>query len=244
MHDDAVSARRCYLRAVEYYRQAFFFARDDLTRHDLHADYRAHVAAFRAAMPLLRTPCDADGARPGRRRRLGYLLRPAADDTPRPTVIAPAGYDSTAEGGYAEEAVSALEYGMNCLVFEGPGQVGVLYERGQTLRPDFETVLGPVLDWVVAQPGVDPHALVLFGRSFAGYLAPRGAAGEPRIAALIADPAQYDFGAALRARVGDAIWTRLEQRDPTLESDLAPMLADPQKRNDYECRMTTHGVPP
>ena len=140
-HDDAVSARRCYLRAVEYYRQAFFFDRDDLTRHDLHADYRAHVAAFRAAMPLLSTPClpmelEQDGVAVS-----GYLLRPAADDTPRPTVIAPAGYDSTAEGGYAEEAVTALEYGMNCLVFEGPGQGGVLYERGQTLRPDFETVL-------------------------------------------------------------------------------------------------------
>ncbi|MDT7745295.1 MAG: hypothetical protein QOE59_4373, partial [Actinomycetota bacterium] len=125
---------------------------------------------------------------------------------------------------------------------EGPGQGGVLYDRGQTMRPDFEAVLGPVLDWVVAQPGVDPDALVLFGRSFAGYLAPRGAAGEPRIAALIADPAQYDFGAALHARLGDAMWTRLEQRDPTLDSDLAGMLADPQQRNDYQCRMTTHGV--
>jgi hypothetical protein len=240
--DDAVSARRCYLRAVEYYRQAFYFSRDDLTRHDLHADYRAHVAAFRAAMPLLSGPCepmelDHDGVAVS-----GYLLRPASDDTPRPTVLAPAGYDSTAEGGYAEEAVSALEYGMNCLILEGPGQGGVLYDRGQTMRPDFEVVLGPVLDWVVAQPGVDPDALVLFGRSFAGYLAPRGAAGEPRIAALIADPAQYDFGAALHARLGDAMWTRLEQRDPTLDSDLAGMLADPQQRNDYQCRMTTHGV--
>ena len=240
--DDAVSARRCYLRAVEYYRQAFYFERDDLTRHDLHADYRAHVAAFRAAMPLLSTPClpmelDQDGVAVS-----GYLLRPAADDAARPTVIAPAGYDSTAEGGYAEEAVTALEYGMNCLVLEGPGQGGVLYDRGQTMRPDFEAVLGPVLDWVVAQPGVDPDALVLFGRSFAGYLAPRGAAGEPRIAALIADPAQYDFGAALHARMGDANWRRLEQGDPTLESDLAVMLADPQQRNDYQCRMTTHGT--
>ena len=101
MHDDAVSARRCYLRAVEYYRQAFFFARDDLTRHDLHADYRAHVAAFRAAMPLLTTPCEPMELEQDGVAVSGYLLRPAADDTPRPTVLAPAGYDSTAEGGYA-----------------------------------------------------------------------------------------------------------------------------------------------
>ena len=241
-HDNTVSARRCYLRAAEYYRQAFFFARDDLTRHDLLADYRAHVAAFRAAMPLLTCSCEPIELEQDGIVVSGYLLRPTGDETRRPTVIAPAGYDSTAEGGYAEEAVSALEYGMNCLVFEGPGQGGVLYERGLTVRPDFATVLRPVGDWALAPPGVDPGSLVLFGRSFAGYLAPRGATGEPRIAALIADPAQYDFGAALHARLGDAVWTRLEQHDPTLEADLAGMLEDPQQRNDWQCRMATHGV--
>ena len=51
--DQVISARRCYLRAAEYYRQAFFFARDDLDRPELHAAYDAHVAAFRAAIPLL-----------------------------------------------------------------------------------------------------------------------------------------------------------------------------------------------
>src|SRR6201999_883210 len=102
--------------------------------------------------------------------------------------------------------------------------------------------LRPVVDWVLEQPGVDPAALVLLGRSFAGYLAPRGATAEPRLAALVCDPAQYDFGAALHARLGDAAWQRLQDRDPTLEADLAPLMADPQKHNDFTCRMATHGV--
>lgn len=237
-----VSARRCYLRAAEYFRQAFFFARDDLTRTDLQDDYDAHVAAFRAAVPLMDHHCEPLALERDGVAVAGYLVRPAGADTPRPTVLAPAGYDSTAESGYADAACSALEYGLNCLVFEGPGQGGVLYRRGQPLRPDFETVLRPVVDWLVDQPGVDPAGLVLFGRSFAGYLAPRGASGEPRIAALVCDPAQYDFGAAVRARLGEATWQRLTDHDPSLNADLAGMLSDPQQANDFGCRMATHGV--
>ena len=240
--DSTVAARRCYLRATEYYRQAFFFARDDLTRSDLLSDYHAHVSAFRAAVPLLphevtTMDLEHDGV-----AAAGYLLRPAGDSTARPTVLLPAGYDSTAEAGYADSAVDVLEHGMNALVFEGPGQGGVLYDRGQVLRPDFEVALRPVVDWVLAQPGVDPTALVLLGRSFAGYLAPRGASAEPRVAALVCDPAQYDFGLALRAQLGEATWKRLEDHDSTLDADLAPLQADPQRRNDFACRMATHGV--
>jgi len=237
-----VSARSCYLRATEYYRQAFFFTRDDLDNPDLHASYDAHVGAFRAALPLLPYSCVRMEIDSGDVTAAGYLLRPDDSTAERPTVIAPAGYDSTAEGGYYLEALAALERGMNCLVFEGPGQGGVLYKQRQFMRHDFEAVLTPVVDWLIAQEGVDPQALVLFGRSLAGYLAPRGATGEHRVAALICDPAQYDFGAALRARAGDEVWERLRRDDPTLEADLAPMIADPRQRNAYGNRMACHGV--
>jgi pimeloyl-ACP methyl ester carboxylesterase len=49
----------------------------------------------------------------------------------------------------------------------------------------------------VAQPEVDPDRIVLMGRSFAGYLAPRAAAHDHRVAALICDPAQPDMAAHL-----------------------------------------------
>jgi hypothetical protein len=44
-----VSARGAYLRAAEYFRQAFFFHRDDLDGAELRAAYPARVQAFRAA---------------------------------------------------------------------------------------------------------------------------------------------------------------------------------------------------
>jgi pimeloyl-ACP methyl ester carboxylesterase len=201
------------------------------------------VNAFRAAIPLVpfsTTVVDlaVDGV-----VVQGYLFRPDASGVARPTIIAPAGYDSTAENGYVLNAAAALERDMNCLVIEGPGQGSVLYERRLPLRPDYESVLTPAVDWLLAQPGVDPSSLVLFGRSFAGYLAPRGATGNPRLAALICDPAQYDFGAAIQKKLGDAVWERLQNGDTSLEPVLtAAMMTSPAAINGFQWRMVAHGV--
>jgi hypothetical protein len=240
---DPYNARRAYLRAAEYHRQSFFFARADLDDPRLLSGYDAHVAAFRAAVALLPWATTTMSVEePLAAAVQGYLFRPDDSGTPRPTVIAPAGYDSTAEAGYSLNAVSALERGMNCLVFEGPGQGGLLYRNRIPLRPDFETVLTPVVDWLLGQQGVDPEGLVLFGRSFAGYLAARAASSEHRLAALVCDPAQYDFAAGIRSRLGQARWDRLQQGDPTLDADLAALVAEPDAENGYRWRMAAHGV--
>ena len=245
--DDPISARKAYLRASEYYRQSFFFARTDLDDPVLHTAYTAHVNAFRAAVPLL--PCattvvDIDTVAADGVAVNGYLFRPDASGTARPTVIAPAGYDSTAENGYVLSAAAALERKMNCLVFEGPGQGGVLYERRLPLRPNYESVLTPVVDWLVNQPGVDPAALVLFGRSFAGYLHRARRCDEHRLAALICDPAEYDFGGTSGApRRGN--WSTAASRDPTLESDLVAAHDDPNpaSTNAFGLRMPPTASP-
>jgi Esterase FrsA-like len=237
------SASECYLRASEYYRQAFFYARDDLGSPELLDTYAAHRASFLAALPALPYPAEAVDIPYQDTTLNGYLFRPGGGDEPRPTIIAPAGYDSTAEAGYSFTAVDALRRGLNCLVFEGPGQGGVLYEQRLFFRPDFEAVLTPVVDWLITQPGVDPARLVLFGRSFAGYLAPRGVTGEHRIAALICDPVQYDFAAGVRARLGDDLWDQVEADDPAADEVLDGLLADPRRANFFRSRMVTHGTP-
>ena len=240
---DTASARRGYLRAAEYYRQATFYARTDLDDPGLHAAYTCHVKAFRSAMQLaehLTVPFEVREADVLVR---GYLFLPDDSGRPRPTILAPAGYDSTAEAGYIYNGATALEHEVNCLVFEGPGQGGVLYEDKVTLRPDYEAVVTPVIDWLVGQDGVDAARLILCGRSFAGYLAPRAATGDSRLAALICDPAQYDFASTVRKQTGDAVWDRLQAHDPTLEAELAPaMMAEPHKANGFQWRMAAHGV--
>jgi hypothetical protein len=68
----------------------------------------------------------------------GYLMRPTGPIVPRPTLILPAGYDSTAESGYVETAWMALGRGMNAFTLEGPGQGATLYRDRMPMRPENE----------------------------------------------------------------------------------------------------------
>jgi pimeloyl-ACP methyl ester carboxylesterase len=162
----------------------------------------------------------------------GYLYAPDDSGTSRPTIVMLCGYDSTAEYGWVD-VPPALERGYAVLVVEGPGQGGALIDQGLPMRPDFENVLTPVLDWLLARPEVDPDAVVLFGRSFAGYLAPRAAAFEHRIAALVCDPAQPEMADRLpkgpAARLAAPV-VRLQMR------------RNPRRREFFGARMATHGL--
>jgi dienelactone hydrolase len=106
----------------------------------------------------------------------------------RPLVIATNGYDATMPDMYLAMAVSATARGFHCLLFDGPGQGAMLVERGIPLRPDWESVVTPVVDAALDRSDVDPQGIVLQGWSLGGYLALRAASGETRLAALIADP--------------------------------------------------------
>jgi dienelactone hydrolase len=67
------------------------------------------------------------------------------------------------------------------------------HSRATGRRPDWETVVRAVVDFALTLPGVNRSRIALAGWSFGGYLAPRAASGEPRLAALIADPGQWDL---------------------------------------------------
>lgn len=49
----------------------------------------------------------------------------------------------------------------------------------------------PVVDYAVGRSDIDPERIALMGISLGGYLAPRGASGEHRLAALIANGGAY-----------------------------------------------------
>lgn len=240
----AMTAQKAFLRATEYWRQSIFFLRHDLEDARLQRGYREHRAAFRSAIPFLpwavtRAEIPLNGSRMG-----AYLFRPLADvETPRPTILFPCGYDSTAEAGYADAACMALPRGWNALLWDGPGQGGMLYEQRVPMRPDFEAVLAPVIEWAIRQPGVDRARLALVGRSFAGYLAPRAAAFEKRLAALVCDPAQVEFVSRIVPRMLDeASWQRVLAGDAALDRKLEEQIDSPGKREWYGARMVTQGA--
>jgi len=227
-----VSAASLRLRAAEYYRQAFFWHRDDLDGKELTTAYRASVDAFRRALPHLPRPGRVvQGDTPG------YVFAPAGAG-PFPAILHLDGYDGTAEELYAA-VYPALDRGWAFVGLDGPGQGSVLYDRRVPMRPDWENVVPAMYALAAGLPEVDPRRIVLVGRSFAGVLAPRGAAGTPQLAALIVDPGQYDMGAGMSARLG-ALWPHLD--DPAFKPRFAALLDNPAMRTFLGPRMVTHGV--
>jgi alpha-beta hydrolase superfamily lysophospholipase len=109
-------------------------------------------------------------------------------------LILHSGFDGTIEELHGI-AMAAARRGINCLTFEGPGQGRVIREQGLPFRPDWEHVVTPVVDHVQTLPGVDPTKIALMGISMGGYLAPRAAAFEHRLAACIANGGIFDFSA-------------------------------------------------
>jgi pimeloyl-ACP methyl ester carboxylesterase len=195
-----VSARDGFYRASAYYRTAMdFHYRPPLSPQMVNA-YQRQRDTFRQAavlgpwtFELVEVPYE-DTTLPG------YLMTPGGDG-PFPTVILVDGYDGTMEETYFSGGVAALKRGYAVLLLDGPGQGGVLIEQGLYFRPDWEAVVTPEVDFLLTRPEIDPERIALLGRSWGGYLAPRAATAEHRIAALIADAAQYSPGTRAMALV-------------------------------------------
>jgi hypothetical protein len=228
-----VSARNVYLRAAEYFRQAFFFHRDNLDGDELRDGYSSSVRAFRSAMEHFDHP-----GRVLSGPMSGYLFSPSPGGARHPVIMHVNGYDGTAEELYAS-AAPALDRGYVFAAVDGPGQGGMLYDQRVPMRPDWENVVPALFDAIAAQPEVDPQRIVLVGRSFGGLIAPRGAAGEHRLAALIVDPGSWDLGAAMTSRLGplaDLV------NDPAADSQFDALLDSPALKALFAPRMTTHGL--
>jgi alpha-beta hydrolase superfamily lysophospholipase len=106
----------------------------------------------------------------------------------KPTLILSTGLDGGQEELYFLGVAAALERGYNCLTFEGPGQGTVVRKQELYFRHDWEKVVSSVTDFALSERReVDPQRIALVGYSMGGYLAPRAAAFEDRIAACVAD---------------------------------------------------------
>jgi hypothetical protein len=185
-----VSAREAYLRAAVYYRTSYQPLYGAPVDPRLVDAFDAEMAALAAMVGL--TPRLELVEIPFGQTTLPGLLARAGDGPPRGTIVHTNGYDSDLTEMFVAHVPAALARGYDMLLFDGPGQGRNLIRDGLTLRPDWENVVSPVLDWLLARPGVDPARVVLAGWSFGGYLAPRAAAHDQRFAALIADPGQWD----------------------------------------------------
>ncbi|QGY42013.1 alpha/beta fold hydrolase [Pseudodesulfovibrio cashew] len=195
--DHRISAREALLRASNYYRSAAFFLHGDPSDPRIVETARLSRETFRRAAALMDRPVEAVGIPYENTSLPGYFLQPDRSSSPRKTLLLQTGFDGTGEELYFT-SVFALDRGYNVLIFEGPGQGAALLEQGLHFRRDWEKVVTPVVDYALKRPEVAPGKVALMGLSMGGFLAPRAAAFEHRLAACVANPGQLDLYGAKR----------------------------------------------
>jgi hypothetical protein len=140
----------------------------------------------------------------------GYLLCPDPTGAARPTLVVTNGRDGSLPGLLEYGAAEALARGWNAFLFDGPGQQSMLFERGVPFRYDWEAVLTPVIDFLVARPDVDASALTGYGISQGGYWITRAVAFECRMVAAVPNPGVVDVSAGWTARLPQALLDLLD----------------------------------
>lgn len=196
------SARALFLRASCLYAAAYHPLFGEPVDPRLLEAFDRQMEAFRQAMELSAVPVAPVSIPFGDTPMPAYLVPAVAhEEEVRPLLILNNGYDATITDMFFASGVAAINRGYHVLMFDGPGQGEMLYRHGIPLRPDWEVVIRAVVDFAEKVPIVDEERIALSGWSLGGYLAPRAAAGEPRLVACIADPGQWDLADGMRGYV-------------------------------------------
>ncbi|KAI0973108.1 Alpha/Beta hydrolase protein [Xylaria arbuscula] len=214
---DRLAARRGYLRASNYLRAAQFMLNEGPIGYDKRvlptieraiADFRKGVQYLDGAVHFLDVPYEG-GTLPA------YLYLPPDDKKFRnrktPILVNSGGGDSTQEEIYFINASVGPSLGYAVLTFDGPGQGIVLRKDKLPMRPDWEFVVGRVLDhlWEFerqhSEADLDLDHIAITGASMGGYYALRGAV-DHRIKACISVDGFYSMESFAQGRVSPWLW--------------------------------------
>jgi hypothetical protein len=209
-HGHRHTASWAFLAAAKYYAKALVFA-DGLADQSVllptfgehHSCWEKFIDASQGRFVRVQVPYEGTTLP-------GYLLRPDATGAARPTLVVTNGSDGSLAGLIGYGGAEALARGWNVFVYDGPGQQSMLFERGVPFRYDWEAVLTPVIDFLVARPDVDASALTGYGISQGGYWITRAVAFERRLAAAVADPGIVDVSAGWTALLPPALLSLLD----------------------------------
>jgi hypothetical protein len=182
------TARFRALRAAQYYGQALFFVLGSDDPGSEEQLYRAGRRAWDAFCARCDPAPVTAGVPYGRTLMPVWFFRPDGADRRRPTVILTNGSDGQNVDMWTYGVSAAMDRGWNALVYDGPGQGQLLFVNQVVFTPRWEKVVTPLVDWLADRSDVDTGRIALTGLSMGGDLAPRAAAFEHRIAALVAMP--------------------------------------------------------
>ena len=171
----------------------------------------------------------------------GYFF--SAGSGARPLVVIDHGGRAATSSAWAAGGAAAAARGYHWMTFDGPGRQAALRRQGLVLRPDWEAVLGPVADAMIARADVDASRMAVIGIDHAGYGVARALAFEPRFAAAVLAPGIVDASrpwvAALPAPARAAVLDEDREwfdRELHLATLFSPEIADRLRRlgRDYD----------
>lgn len=188
---DPMTIRQRHMRASMYAAQSLFFV---LGSHDggrerelfnqVDRNWQRAIATFGRDVERFsvmgagaRIPC--------------YFFRPNGSSKRRPTLIISEGSDGQNVETMQFGVVAGLQRGYNVVLFEGPGQMSLLFRDRIPFTPHWNTVVGPIARALRRRDDVGKIGVV--GVSFAGMLCARVAAKVKDIDAAVLQPAAYSF---------------------------------------------------
>jgi dipeptidyl aminopeptidase/acylaminoacyl peptidase len=178
------TAMQYFFQANQYYRMSdvFLTGAEEARKAER---FRKAQENFRSAAKLQDPPIEIIAVRCGQEEYDGYFCHPHLRQSGRwPAIFFIGGADSFAEEIYFA-GKQALERGWALLLVDTPGRGSSMYLKGIRTRADYEVPGKACIDYLSARPEVDPDRIALMGISMGGYYAPRVAAFEKRVRALI-----------------------------------------------------------
>jgi dipeptidyl aminopeptidase/acylaminoacyl peptidase len=179
------TARQYFFHANSYYRMSDVLL--TIVEEPKRAErFRKAQENFRTAARLSDPKIEVVTIRSGNEKYDGYFCHPVNPRTGKwPAVLFLGGADAYAEEIYFG-GKQMLDRGWAMLLVDTPGRGSSIYLKGITTRPDYEVPGKACVDYLVSRPEVDPARVALLGISMAGYYAPRVAAFDNRVKALVA----------------------------------------------------------
>jgi dienelactone hydrolase len=180
-----------FFHANQYYRMAdVFLTYEHETKkaeyfRKAQENFRQAAKLHDPVIEIVHIPC-------GNEEYDGYFCQPVrgqspfpkGDCPPTPAVLFLGGADAYAEEIYFG-ARPMLERGWAVLLVDTPGRGSSIYLKAIKTRPDYEVPGKACIDYLLSRPDVDSSRIALMGISMAGYYAPRVAAFDKRIKALV-----------------------------------------------------------
>ena len=241
-----VSARAHLLRAATYYATALRLIDRSAEAGRRLELWRRQRACWDRAAALFPVPAERLAIPYAGTTLPGYFFAApgAAPGEPRPLVVMSNGADAATSQMWALGGAAAAERGYHWMTYDGPGQQAARFEQGLLLRPDWDAVLTPVLDAMIARTDVDGARIAVIGVGEGGFWVPRALASERRPVAAVADPGVVDVSAAWTARLAEPMAAFLRTgADAAFERELRLLaLFDPAAAAALRARAAPYGA--